>query len=164
MSMSHPGRCFSIDQPLTEVSEDADRFYELLKSAAPTSSPGDDGESTVGVNPDAYEDPPDRESGNVDALWGESDLPPGDRSGTAQHHTNAVWDEFKKSREKFLARNFNSYEPSAKNSRDVLKQNFDHFASGDHESSKPFTNEHSKRNPEVVDTVLTKTRRLLGRA
>jgi hypothetical protein len=157
------GRNFSVCQPLSEPQEDADRFYELMKSAAPE-TPGDDEESTVGVNPDPYPDPPDRDKGNDEAPWGEKDLPPGDRSGTAQHHTNAAWRGFKQSREKFLNRNFDAYTGSAKNSQDVLSQALDHFKSGDHESSKPFNNDHSKRNPEVVETVLDKTVRLLERS
>lgn len=148
---------------MTEPQEDADRFYELMKSAAPSEEPGDDEKSTVGVNPDPYPDPPDRNEGNVDALWGEPDIKDADPAGTAQHHTNAAWDGFKKSRERFLERNFDSFEPSAENAQELLSQNLDHFKSGDHESGKPFTNEHSKRNPEVVETVLDKTKRLLNR-
>lgn len=155
------GRTYSICQPLSEPQEDADRFYELMKSAASEKTPGDDEESTVGVNPDPYPDPKDRGQGNADAPWGESDLPPSDPSGTAQHHTNAAWTGFKKSREKFLQRHFTRFEASAENTNDILGQQLDHFKSGDHESSKPFSNDHSKRNPEVVETVLDKTKRLL---
>lgn len=157
------GRNFSVCQPLSEPQEDADRFYELMKSAAPE-TPGDDEESTVGVNPDQYPDPPDREKGNEEAPWGEEDLPPGDPAGTAQHHTNAAWRGFRQSREKFLDRHFDAYSGSAQNAQDVLKQNLDHAKSGDFEASKPMTGEASKRQPAVADTTLDKTVRLLGRA
>jgi hypothetical protein len=156
------GRNFSICQPLSEPQDDADRFYELMKSAAPEKTPGDDEESTVGVNPDQYPDPKDRERNNIDAPWGESDVKSSDPAGTAQHHSNAVWDGFKQSREKFLKRHFDSYDSSSDNAQDVLRQNFDHASKGDFEASKPMTGEASKRQPEVAETVLDKTKRLLG--
>jgi len=157
-----PGRSFSIDQPLTDPREDADRFYELLKSAAPDKGASDGtGQGVAGVNPSPYPDPPDREAGTVEALWGEE---PSKKSNNAQFHSNAVWDAFRRGREEFLKRDFANYEPSAAAAVRELSQNFDHFKSGDHESSKPFTNDHSKLRPEVVETVLDKTKRLLNRA
>lgn len=161
--MSIPARAFSICQAMTDPQEDADRFYELLKEAADESPGDDEDKSTVGVNPDPYADPATGAKGNVDARWGEED---GGTKGanTAQHHSNAAWDGFRASREKFLQKNFDSFGTSAENAQAVLGQNLEHFKSGDHESSKPFTNEHSKHNPEVVGTVLDKVKNILGRS
>lgn len=156
-----PGRNFSITQPLTDPQEDADRFYELMKTAAPSDPPGDLDRSTVGVNPNTYPDPPDRGKNTIDAPWGEE---PDKEESDAQLHSNAAWDGFKRGREEFLARDFDNFKPSADATVQELSQRFDHFKSGDHESSKPFTNDHSKRTPEVVETVLDKTKRLLDRA
>lgn len=163
--MSIPARAFSICQPTTDPQEDADRFYELMKTAASDdkNAPGDTDRSTVGVNPDPYPDPASQVKGNVDALWGEEDGGT-TNANTAQHHSNAAWDGFRASRERFLQHNFNSFGSGAENAQAVLSQNLEHFKDGDHESSKPFTNEHSKRNPEVVSTVLDKVRSTIGRA
>lgn len=158
--MSRQGRSYSVCQPLSEPQEDADRFYELMKSAAPDdkNAPGDTDRTTVGVNPDPYPDPVDRGEGTTDALWGDKD--DGGR-GTSEHFTNAAWRGFKQSREKFLEKNLDSFESSAEGARKTLAQNLDHFQSGDFEARKPFLKEHSDRQPEVVDTVLDKTVRLL---
>lgn len=137
-------------------------MFELMKSAA-TQSPGDDDESTVGVNPDQYPDPKDREDGNVDALWGNSDIASHGEGATAQHHSNAALEEFMRGREKFLERHFTAYGPSAKNTKDVLSQHFKHGKSGEFEASKPMANGGSKRGPENKPTLLTKTKSLLGR-
>ena len=155
-----PARSYSICQPMTDPQEDADRFFELMKTADDKHVPGDDDRSTVGVNPNQYPDPPDRDSGVATAPWGESDGVNGEAQ-TAQHHSNAAWDGFRKSREAFLKRHFDAFGPSAENSSAVLSQHLDHFKSGDHESGGPLNRGHSKRNPEVVETVLEKTRRLL---
>ena len=132
-----------------------------MKSAS-DDSPGDTEESTVGVAPDAYPDPPDRHEGTIQAPWGESDGDNG-KDHTAQHHSNAVWDGFKQGREEFLKRHFDSFASSADATNKTLSEVSSHFKSGDHESSKPFSNDHSKHNPEVVSTLLQKTHSLLGR-
>jgi hypothetical protein len=131
-----------------------------MKSAG--DSPGDTEESTVGVAPNPYPNPPDRHEGTVQAPWGEEEGDNGG-SGTAQHHSNAAWEGFKRGREEFLKRHFDSFGSSADATNKTLEQNFDHFKSRDHESSKPFTNDHSNRKPEVVSTLLQKTHNLLGR-
>lgn len=161
--MTTLGRSFSDCLPQRSAQEDADRLHELLKSAAPEDSPGDEDESTVGVNPDQYPDPSDRPQANAHASWGEETSPHADSGkSTEVHHSNAVLDGYKAGKETFLKRHFNSFSKSSKTDQALVGQHLDHAKSGDYEGSKPFQEAGSKRQPEHVETVLDKTKRILG--
>lgn len=157
------GKNMSICAVQTSEKEGVDRLYAFLKTGADSTSLETNDDSVEGLNPDDYPNPPERaeRDGTSEAMWGQHDSEKEDRSGTAQHHSNAVWDGFRQGRERFLERNFDSFGPSSKQTVEHLSEALDHFKSGDHESSKPFTNSHSKRLPEVVSTVLDKTKNLL---
>lgn len=160
--MTHNGRTLSDCLPLTDPQEDADRLYSFLKHGA-EGSPGDTEESTVGTQPDHYPKPVDREEGNIDALWGESDIKDGDPAGTAQHHSNAVLGEFRRGREEFLGRMFANYSNSKGANNGILKKQLGHAARGDYEASKPMPLDGSKRQPPETPTLLSKTKNLLDR-
>jgi hypothetical protein len=143
--------------------DEDDKFFSLMEKIGQDDSPGDTGESTVGVQPDAYPDPSDEGQtgeGTVDASWGQTDIKPGDPAQTAQHHSNAVLDEFRRGREEFLQRHFDAYGSSSKTNQKVMAQALSH-GSGDHESSTAMMDAGSKRSPAAVETVVDKTKRVL---
>lgn len=156
-------RSMSTCQTQISAEESADVLYNFLKTAGDGTTL-ETNRMVPGLAPDTYGNPPARKEREetADALWGQEDLGDDDRSGTAVHHSNSVWDGFRAGRERFLERNFDSFDASKAQALAELSAGFDHFKSGDHESSKPFTNEHSKRVPVVVESVLDKTKRVLG--
>lgn len=136
-------------------------LYAFLKSAEDTTL--EQGKQVPGMQPDAYPRPPTREvnESTADALWGQEPQEEAEHSRTGQMHSNAAWDGFRAGRERFLERNFSGFDPSRAQAVSELSANLKHFRSGDHESSKPFTNEHSSRNPGPVETLFDRTKRLL---
>jgi len=155
-------RNMSICTTQLSADEGADQLYAFLKTAASTQL--ENNEHVPGMQPDAYPDPPAREERyeTADALWGQEPQEEATHSRTGQMHSNAVWDGFRAGRERFLERNFGGFDPSRAQALSELSNGFEHFRAGDHESSKPFTNEHSRRNPGPVETVFEKTKRVLG--
>jgi len=137
-----------------------DRTYEaqlseLLKEGTEDSGPGDTEKSTVGVNPDQSADPEGRESGNIDAPWGE----PGPEN--PQQHSNAVFNEFTRGREQFLERNFAGMRPSQQADQKLLEQNLSHAKGGDFDASSAMSSMGSKHQPPVADTLLDKAKKVL---
>lgn len=142
--------------------EGADQLYAFMKSAEDNQL--ENNRQVPGMQPDAYPSPPAREEREetADALWGQEPQEEAKHSRTGQMHSNAAWDGFRAGRERFLERNFSGFAPSRTQALSELSGSLEHFRSGDHESSKPFTNEHSNRNPEIVETVFERTKRVLG--
>jgi len=155
-------RTMSVCESQITTEESADRLYAFLKTGADTTQPEVNASAVTGLNPDPYAAPPLRKDleGTDSALWGQE--PESDGKATAQVHSNAVWDGFRAGRERFLERNFDSFKPSQEQTQALLSGQLEHFKSGDHESSTPFTRDHSKRRPVEVETVFDKTKRLLG--
>ncbi len=144
--------------------DEDDKFFSLMEKMGQDDSPGDTEESTVGVQPDAYPDPSDEGQtgdGTTDASWGQKDIKPSDPAQTAQHHSNAVLDEFRRGREEFLQRHFDAYGTSSKANQQVVGQALAHASSGDYEAGTAQISAASKRNPAAVETVVDKTRRVL---
>lgn len=143
--------------------DEDDKFYQLMEKIGQDDSPGDTEESTVGVQPDAYPDPSDQGQtgeGTIDASRGEKDIKPNDSAQTAQHHSNAVLDEFTRGRQKFLERHFDSYGSSTSANQKVMAQTLSH-GSGDYEASTAQIDSGSKRRPAAVETLVDKTKRVL---
>lgn len=129
----------NLSTDIHEHDEAADaELYELLKTGA--EAPGDADESTVGTNPDQYE-PPVRESGTLDAPWGEK--PPTDQVD-ALHYSDAFLKSFKEGREKMLETLFDSASSSNPAEQKFLSQHFDHAARGEFQTSSPQVSEKAK--------------------
>jgi hypothetical protein len=143
--------------------EEDDRFYKLMEKIGQEDSPADTGESTTESQPDPYPNPPSEgqaEEGTTDARWGQEDGSQKDPSQSAQHHSNAVLDEFRRGREEFLQRHFNAYPASSKTNQKVVSQALSH-GSGDYGASTAMLDAGSKRSPAAVETVVDKTKRVL---
>lgn len=155
-------RNMSICAPQISSEEGADRLFAFLKTAGDTQLEVNEPKS--GLNPDTYPNPPSRKerSESADALWGQETDDGAARNHTGQFHSNAAWDGFRQGRERFLERTFDGFEPSRDQAVKELSGHLDHFSSGNHESSKPFTNEHSKLRPRVAESVFDQTKRKLG--
>jgi hypothetical protein len=152
---------FSVCESQVSEQEGTDLLYGFLKTAM-DSTQLENNQEQKGLNPDPYADPATRkEREDTDnALWGQESAGTGN-SGTEQVHSNAVWDGFRNGRERFLKCNFDAFEPSQAQSQELLGNNLEHFKSGDHESHTAFNRDHSDRKPEIPETVLEKTKRLL---
>lgn len=118
-------------------------MYDALVKEG-SDSPGDDEESTVGVNPDQQPDPEDRPKGNIDAPWGENDLPASASSGTPEHYSDAAYAGFIQSRQKILDELFDSKGPASKAEQALLGQQLQHAASGDYESRAPLLEQRAQ--------------------
>lgn len=141
-----------------------DQIYQLMLKMGQDDGPGDTDESVEGFQADAYPTPSDdgqKEDGTTNASWGQSDIKPNDPAGTAVHHSNAVWDEFARGREKFLQRHFDAYGTSQDTNQAVLGQNLQHAKSGDYEASSAMVQEGSDRKPAVAETLVDKTKKVL---
>jgi hypothetical protein len=148
--------------PNITAQESVDALYLFLKEGE-NNSHLENNRMIEGTQPDAYPDPLTRAqgAGTSEAMWGQEPHEEGAESHTAVQHTNAVWDGFKAGREKFLARNFDGFEPSKTQAKEEVGELFAHGKSGEYESRSPFLRDDSKRNPAVVATVFDKTKRLL---
>lgn len=142
-------------------------LYDLLKEAedtTPATSTGDnEGETTVGVNPDAYPDPEDRGGGSIDASWGEET---GD-GNDATHFSNEAFAQFKQSREKMLADLFDGVGDYNDVEQKTMGQHLSHAASGQFGTSSPQLSSKSKDMPKASsvqpETLMEMTRRVAGR-
>lgn len=137
-----------------------EELYKLLKEAedtTPATSTGDDeGESTVGVNPNQYPDPEDRPTGDADAPWGED---PGD----SIDNSTEVMRSFRQSREKILDDLFDGKGSSDGTEQAVMGQHLTHASSGDFETSSPQLSAKAKESSVKPETLLEMTRRIAGR-
>jgi hypothetical protein len=107
----------------------------------------DEGESTVGVNPDVYPDPEGRkqQKGTIDAPWGERDTTDGNND--PEHYSDAAYQQFIEGRQEMLDKLFASKGPAAKAEQALVGQQLQHGASGAYESRAPLL------EPEAVDPV-----------
>ena len=103
----------------------------------------DEDESTVGVNPDLYPDPEDRPKGNIDASWGEGDVPKSTEHATAEHYSDAAYQQFIEGRQEMLDNIFASKQPAAKAEQALMGQHLQHAASGNYESRAPLLEEEA---------------------
>jgi hypothetical protein len=110
-------------------------YDALVKEGEATET--DEDKSTVGVNPDQQPDPEDRPKGDIDAPWGEKDLPANAEIGTAEHYSDAAYEGFIQSRQQMLDELFDSKGPAAKAEQALMGQQLQHAASGDYESRAP---------------------------
>jgi hypothetical protein len=99
-------------------------LYDLLnKEGSETGT--DDNETTVGVNPEPYPEPEDRPKGDIDASWGEKDLPANAADGDAMHFSDAVADQVAESRQRILDRYFDSKGSADDNAKKTVGQLFE---------------------------------------
>lgn len=153
----------STDTHVHDASADKE-LYDLLSKSASDESPGDTGETTVGVNPDLYPDPEDRPAGNMDARWGESD---GKDGQTPLHYSKETLRQFKEGREKMLASLFDNKNSSDSTDQKLLGQQLSHAASGDFETSSPQlaskTDMAIHKTSSIPETLADQVRRITGR-
>lgn len=158
-------KSLSVDTHAHDPVQDEELFKLLTKEGQdPGESPGDDNESTVGVNPPQTEEPTaeERGKGSIDASWGES---AGDHKGDhALHFSNEVVRQFRENREKMLDTLFDSKGPSEDAEQQLAGQHLRHVAEGDFESSAPMIKEKSKiQKTAGVQTLMERVRSLTGR-
>jgi hypothetical protein len=109
-------------------------MYDALVKEG-SDSPGDDEESTVGVNPDQQPDPEERPKGDIDAPWGENDNPASEPK--AEHYSDAAYQGFIQSRQNILDELFDSKGPASSAEQALLGQQLQHASSGDYETRAP---------------------------
>lgn len=162
-------KSLSIDTHPHDPAKD-EELYELLKEAdgntTPATSTGDDdGEITVGTNPDEYPDPEDSEKkdGTIDASWGQK---PG-ITNDAHYHANEVRAQFRQSREDMLSKLFDGHDANAALEQKTMGQYLSHASSGQFETSSPQLSSKAKGMPKVSsaqsETLMEMTRRITGR-
>ncbi len=144
-------------------------LYDLLKEAedtTPATSTGDDeGETTVGVNPDQYPDPEDtkKQERTIDATWGQEFC----ENNDAFHNSNEVFSQFKQSREKMLETLFDGKKSSDAQQQKEMGQHLSHAKSGQFETSSPQLSSKAKGMPKVSsvspETLMERVRKALGR-
>lgn len=124
-------------------------YDALVKQGGDT--PGDDTESTVGVNPDQQLDPEDRPKGNVDAPWGEDSSP--DQRNEPEHFSDAAMQGFISSRQEMLDNLFDSKKPAQKAEGNLVGQQLQHGASGDFETKAPLLEHKTAGDQTLSDLV-----------
>jgi hypothetical protein len=161
-------KSLSIDTHPHDPANDQE-LYDMLKEAdgntTPATSTGDDdGETTVGTNPDQYPDPEDtaKQDGTVDASWGQDFCETND----AQKNSTEAFAQFKQSREKMLADLFDGKEACDAVEQKTMAQHLSHAASGDFETSSVQLAAKAKGMPKVSsapETLMERVRKACGR-
>jgi hypothetical protein len=124
-------------------------FDDLTKEAA--EAPGDDEETTVGVNPEPA--PVEDRSPGPDAPWGEEAGSVQDGQQPSTHFSSAARREFIRGREELLDKLFDNNSKSTE--QKVISQN---FKDKKYETSSPQLNKSSS-----VETLNEQVRRIAGR-
>ena len=128
-------------------------FDALVKQGS--DSPGDEDESTVGVNPDQQPPPEDRPKGDIDAPWGEEDSP--GKKNSPVHFSDAAFQGFINSRQEMLDSLFDSKGPAQKAEGALLGQHLDVAAKGNFETSAPLLEQKTAGDrtlSELVEDIL----------
>lgn len=143
-----------------------DRLESMLKEGeekegsdttpATSTDPKDETRSTVGTT-SLYDNPEDRESGNVDAPWGEK--PPED----PQQHGTGVENKHVDTERGILDKAFSGTAAAAKADQQLISANFAHGASGDFESRQPLLQGKSSNEAKKEPTLMEKVRSVAGR-
>lgn len=136
------------------MSTPEDDLYELLgKEANETTLEDNEDDSTVGTL-SVYEDPKERESGTIDAHWGDTDISEGKKLPSAQHHSTAVDKLHADTREGVLDRSFSGKAQADQVHQALINENFAHAASGDYSTHSTHL---KKKSVEKVSHVRTPT-------
>jgi hypothetical protein len=125
------------DTPTHDPQADQDLYDLLTKQAEQTGD--DEDETTVGTTPQPDDEDLERESGNIDAPWGEKPSP------EVVNFANQGLTKFKETRERFIEKHFDSQGVAAKAQQAVVGQQLDHASSGDYETSSPLLSEQAKK-------------------
>jgi hypothetical protein len=112
--------------------------FLLSKEASDKSSytPGDEDESTVGVNSGQQPKPQGRGENTIDAPWGDNPAPESS-SNKVVHHSDATVQGFIQSRQQILDELFDSKKPAAKAEQALVGEQFEHGRTGEYESKSP---------------------------
>lgn len=124
-------------------------FDALVKQGS--DSPGDDDESTVGVNPDQQPDPEDRPKGDMDAPWGEETSP--GKKNEPEQFSDAAMQGFINSRQEMLDSLFDSKGPAQKAEASLVGQQLAHGASGNFETKAPLLERKTAEDQTLSELV-----------
>lgn len=143
-----------------------DRFESMLKedlekggsdtNPATSTDTQDETRSTVGTT-SLYENPADRQSGNLDAPWGE----PGPKD--PDHHGSGPWNKHVETKHELLDKAFSGTQTAAKADQQLISANFAHGASGDFETHSPLLHAKSETKATKEPTLMEKVRTVAGR-
>jgi hypothetical protein len=141
-------------------------LYNLLKTSSDpnpkTSVETNEEASTVGTQ-QLYPDPKGRESGTLDAPWGEASRQEKGRQNPF-HNSSGVWDEHKQTRFGVLDKAFSGFDAAAAVAKGIIGQ---HFTTKDYETHtallQPKADQQVKVSHSREPTLLERVKGLVGR-
>lgn len=164
LAMAHQ---LSLDPAPRRGNHHEEELFDLLKEGTTTSVDTNEGDKTVGTQ-QLYDDPAGRESGNIDAPWGEKGPQQAGRQEPFQNSEGA-WKEHQTTRHGVLGRAFSGLGAASKADRGIIAQNFNtkgyetHSALLEPASKPPQANTQVKVSHPRGRTLLESVKGLLGR-